>query len=110
VALAALAAARRALPAYSHRFSLQKFTQQQLFACLTLKNFLRTDDRGVVAHLADHRALVEALMLSFPVAPLAGRGHRANRWHCRQFTREPVKWDVSDTGAIDFLLTWRQSC
>lgn len=63
VALAALATARRALPAYSHVCSPKTFTQHQLFACLTLKNFLRTDYRGVVAHLADNPALVEIMGL-----------------------------------------------
>ena len=64
VALAALATARRALPAYSHRCSPKKFTQHQLFACLALKNFLKTDYRGVAAHLADHPPLVAALELT----------------------------------------------
>ena len=63
VALAALATARRALPLYSHRCSPKTFTQHQLFACLALKNFLRTDYRGVAAQLADSPALVEALEL-----------------------------------------------
>jgi hypothetical protein len=39
----------RALPVYSHRFSPQKFTQAQLFACLVLKKVLKTDYRGVAA-------------------------------------------------------------
>jgi hypothetical protein len=64
VALAALATARRALPAYSHACSPKKFTQHQLFACLALKNFLKTDYRGVVAHLADHPTLAAALELT----------------------------------------------
>ena len=55
--------ARRALPAYAHRCSPKKFTQHQLFACLVLKNFLKTDYRGVVAHLADHPSLCELLEL-----------------------------------------------
>lgn len=63
VVLAALATARRALPAYSHRCSPKKFTQHQLFACLALKNFLKTNYRGVAAHLKDHAKLVEALEL-----------------------------------------------
>jgi hypothetical protein len=54
VVLAALATARRGLAAYSHHCSPRKFTQHQLFACLVLKNFLKTDYRGVAAHLADH--------------------------------------------------------
>ena len=61
--LAAFAAARRALTAYSHRFSPQKFTQHQLFACLVLKNFRKTDYRGVVQHLRDEPALAECLEL-----------------------------------------------
>jgi hypothetical protein len=39
-------AIRRALLLYSHRNSPKKFTQHQLFACLVLKSFLRTDYRG----------------------------------------------------------------
>ena len=54
VARAALVAAQRVLPFYTHPNSPKKFTQHQLFACLVLKNFLKTDYRGVVAHLADH--------------------------------------------------------
>jgi hypothetical protein len=64
VLLAALATAERALPLYSHRHSPKKFTQHQLFACLVLKSFLKTDYRGVVAHLADCPSLLEALKLS----------------------------------------------
>ena len=64
VLLAALATAKRALPLYSHRCSPKKFTQHQLFACLVLKSFLKTDYRGVVAHLADCPSLVETLGLA----------------------------------------------
>jgi hypothetical protein len=64
VLLAALATAKRALPLYSHRNSPRKFTQHQLFACLVLKNFLKTDYRGVVAHLADCPSLSETLGLA----------------------------------------------
>jgi len=63
VILAALAVAERSLPVYSHRCSPKKFTQHQLFACLVLKSFLKTDYRGVVAHLADCPSLVEVLGL-----------------------------------------------
>lgn len=35
------------LKPYSHRFSLHKFTQAQLFACLVLKEFLQLDCRKV---------------------------------------------------------------
>jgi DDE family transposase len=63
VALTALAAAQQALPRYTHRCSPRKFTQHQLFACLALKNFLRTDYRGVVAHLEDNPSLRDLLAL-----------------------------------------------
>ena len=63
VARAALFAAQRVLPFYTHPNSPKKFTQHQLFACLVLKNFLKTDYRGVVAHLADNPSLREVLGL-----------------------------------------------
>ena len=44
-------------PAYSHRCSPHLFTQPQLFACLVLKAFFRTDYRGIVAYLHDLPAL-----------------------------------------------------
>jgi len=63
VALEALAAAQAALPEYSHPCSPKTFTQPQLFACLVLKAFFRTDYRGVVAILADLADLTAALGL-----------------------------------------------
>lgn len=63
VVRAALAAARQVLPFYTHPNSPKKFTQHQLFACLVLKNFLKTDYRGVVAHLADNPSLLELMGL-----------------------------------------------
>lgn len=63
VLLVAHQAAREALPAYSHRFRPKKFTQHQLVACLVLKEFLRTDYRGLAAHLADHPDLVRLIDL-----------------------------------------------
>jgi hypothetical protein len=59
--LAAQAAARRGVPAYAQKNSPKKFTQHQLFACLVLKQFWRTDYRSVVAQLRDHPLLVEVL-------------------------------------------------
>jgi hypothetical protein len=65
VVTTALATARRALPPYSHACSPRKFTQHQLFACLVLKNFLKADYRGVVAHLEDHPTLLALLELKY---------------------------------------------
>ena len=45
--------AQQALPAYSHPCSPKKFTQHQLFACLVLMRFFKTDYRGIVAILED---------------------------------------------------------
>ena len=50
-----------ALKPYSHRFSPKKFTQPQLFACLVLKAFYKTDYRGIAAILADNSDLRQTL-------------------------------------------------
>jgi transposase len=63
VAREALAVATGRLRPYAHKFSPKKFTQPQLFACLVLKTFLKTDYRGLVAHLADHSDIRAALGL-----------------------------------------------
>jgi hypothetical protein len=56
--------AKAVLPKYSHRSSPKKFTQHQLFACLVLKAFLKTDYRGLVAHLQDSPDWCEAVELA----------------------------------------------
>jgi hypothetical protein len=65
VALArtALAAGERAFPPYSHPKSPHKFTQPQLFALLTLRQFLRLDYRGLIAWLRRWAELRQALGL-----------------------------------------------
>ena len=64
VARQALAAAAEVLRPYAHKYSPKKFTQPQLFACLVLKTFFKTDYRGLAAHLADHSDLRAALGLT----------------------------------------------
>jgi hypothetical protein len=64
VARHALAVGSLAARRYAHRFSPKKYTQPQLFACLVLKTFLKTDYRGLTAHLADHSDLRTALGLA----------------------------------------------
>ena len=64
VLLVAYATAKRSIPTYSHRYSPKKFTQHQLFACLVLKTFLRTDYRGIVAILQDCPELCSTINLS----------------------------------------------
>ena len=63
-ARAAMAVASRQLPEYSHPFSPRKFTQHQLFAILALKQFLRTDYRGIAKILSEWSDLREALSLA----------------------------------------------
>jgi hypothetical protein len=57
----ALSAATSALPAYTSKFSKRTFTRPQLVAVLSLKAFLKTDYRGVVAYLRDWSDLRDAL-------------------------------------------------
>ena len=57
VARAAYKIAKSTLPQYAHRYSPQKFTQPQLFVCLVLKIFFKTDYRGIVEILNDCRDL-----------------------------------------------------
>jgi Transposase DDE domain len=57
VARHALALAKDHLPLYAHRYSPRTYTQPQLFVCLVLKTFFRTDYRGLTAILADFDAL-----------------------------------------------------
>jgi hypothetical protein len=60
----ALQVAKKALPAYSSPFSPRVFTQHQLFAILVLRQFFRTDYRGVVQLLSDFSDLRNALGLT----------------------------------------------
>ena len=53
VAQVAYHVAKDALPEYSHHFSPRKFTQPQIFVCLVLKIFFKTDYRGIIAILND---------------------------------------------------------
>jgi len=63
VARHALEAARAALPAYSSTFSKKTYTQHQLFAMLAVRQFLKTDYRGMEQHLRDWSELRKALGL-----------------------------------------------
>jgi len=53
VAVVAIAVGNRTLPAYGHRFSRHDYQLAQLFACLVLRKFFRTDYRGIIAILDD---------------------------------------------------------
>lgn len=63
IARTALAIAQQALPAYSSKFSPQRFTQPQLVACLVLMQFFKTDYRGICVLLSDWNELRHVLGL-----------------------------------------------
>jgi hypothetical protein len=63
VAREALAVGWRTFPAYGSRTSRHDFTQAQLFALLTLRQFLRTDYRGLVTLVAEWQELRKVLGL-----------------------------------------------
>lgn len=57
--------AQDALPAYASTFSKKSYTQHQLFAILVLRQFFKTDYRGIVQLLHDLTDLREALGLMY---------------------------------------------
>jgi hypothetical protein len=63
VAEVAYKVAGKTLPDHSHRFSPHKYTQPQLFVCLVLKIFFKTDYRGIVQILNDCPDLCEVFGL-----------------------------------------------
>jgi Transposase DDE domain len=63
VARNALAIGEGALRRYAHKYSPKRFTQPQLFACLVVKVFFKTDYRGVAVLLEDHSDLRAVLGL-----------------------------------------------
>jgi Transposase DDE domain len=64
VAKQALAVGTNEFPLYGHPSSPKVYTQPQLFACLVLKTFFKTDYRGIAAHLQDSSNLQHVLALS----------------------------------------------
>ena len=64
VAVAAYKIAKSTLPQYAHRFSPKKFTQPQLFTCLVLKIFFKTDYRGITAILSDSPGLCKSFNMT----------------------------------------------
>jgi hypothetical protein len=64
IAQMALAIGQGALLPYSHKFSPRRYFQSQLFACLVLRQFFRTDYRGIVQILRDCADLRAAVGLA----------------------------------------------
>src|SRR2546421_10237359 len=63
VARRALYTAQTTLRPYAHKFSPKVYTQPQLFACLALKVFFKTDYRGLTQLLHDLADLRDVLGL-----------------------------------------------
>jgi Transposase DDE domain len=59
----ALAIGQGALRRYAHKYSPKLYTQPQLFACLVVKVFFKTDYRGVAVLLEEHSDLRAVLEL-----------------------------------------------
>jgi hypothetical protein len=57
VATEALAVGEKVFPRFAHRYAPKIYTQPQLFVCLVLKSFFKTDYRGISAILADDPGL-----------------------------------------------------
>ena len=55
--------AQESLPAYAHKFSPKRYTQHQLFAILALRQFFKTDYRGIVVLLDEWSELRSTLGL-----------------------------------------------
>jgi hypothetical protein len=62
---------------YASKFSPRRYTQPQLFACLVLKTFFKTDYRGITAILGDHADL--CLALGLHTVPHFTTLHKASR-------------------------------
>ena len=78
VAREALALGQCALTPYASRFSRRDYTQPRLFALLVLRQFLRTDYRGIAALAAEWSDLREALGLA-KVPHYSTLAHAASR-------------------------------
>jgi hypothetical protein len=60
----ALEVAQRSLPLYSHPKSPHKYTQHQLFACLVLKEFLKSGYRDLVQVVSEWSDMRQMLGLT----------------------------------------------
>jgi hypothetical protein len=63
VATEALAVGEKVFPRFAHRFAPKVYTQPQHFTCLVLKDFFKTDYRGISEILADDSDLRDVIGL-----------------------------------------------
>ena len=64
VAVLSLQLARKYVDHYSHTFSPQRFTQEQLLTCLILRAHLKTTYRGIIEFLEVSESLKSSLDLA----------------------------------------------
>ncbi len=93
----ALEAGRAALPDYSSPFSPRKFTQPQLFACLALRQFWKTDYRGTEVRLAEWSDVRAALGLKRDRVPDFSTLIKAER-RLLKTLRSSVCWTTPSRG------------
>ena len=114
VAREAFRIAERGLPRYAHRFSPHVYTQPQLFTCLVLKTFFKTDYRGIVSLLEDlpdlcgllglrcvpHFTTLQKASQRLLTVPRARRllGHTVQRFFRRQRRRRVQRVAFDSTG------------
>ncbi len=104
ITITAFKTARAVLPDYWHKFSPQKFTLPQLFACLILRVVLKTDYRGVAVFLNDCPDLCKTIGLK--TVPHFTTLHKASqRLLCKKFANKllvsTIKRLVKDKEAIE---------
>ena len=104
IMITAFKTARAVLPDYWHKFSPQKFTLPQLFACLILRVVLKTDYRGVAVFLNDCPDLCKTIGLK--TVPHFTTLHKASqRLLCKKFANKllvsTIKRLVKDKEAIE---------
>jgi len=73
IALIAYRTAKHSLPPYRHLKSPKKFTQHQLAAILILREFFKTDYRGIEAIIKDSRELRKILELRDEIPHFSSR-------------------------------------
>ena len=93
----ALRAGQAALPDYSSPFSPRKFTQPQLFACLALRQFWKTDYRGTEVRLGEWSDVRAVLGLAAGKVPDFTTLIKAERRLLKSLTSPPC-WTTPSSG------------
>jgi len=77
VATEALAVGEKVFPRFAHRYAPKVYTQPQLFTCLVLKSFYKTDYRGISAILAEDEGMRQ--LMGLKATPHWTTLHKASR-------------------------------